>query len=254
MSTPTEAVHHDKKIPIIEIFGPTIQGEGALAGKRTFFIRTGGCGYRCEWCDTMYAVDPEQVKKNSTLVKASTIVNELRRLTAKQPAEWVTISGGDPVMYNLRDLVHELGQNTFLTAIETQGQFFKPWLQMVKQVTVSPKGPSSGMEDKLDHEILEAYADMHWAQHNVCFKVVIFNEQDLKFAIDIHEEYMGIPFYLSVGTPPFPGTPLPLTHLRATISNNMKWLFERALEEVKLRDVTILPQLHTLAWGNKRGV
>ncbi len=253
MATATEAVHHDKKIPIIEIFGPTIQGEGALAGKRTFFIRTGGCGYRCEWCDTMYAVDPVQVKKNSTLMKADQIVNELSHLTTKQPAEWVTISGGDPVMHNLRDLVHELGQYNFSVAVETQGQFFKPWLQLVKQVTVSPKGPSSGMEDKLDHEILEAYVDMHWAQHNVCFKVVIFNEQDLKFAIEIHEEYPDIPFYLSVGTPQHESF-LALDIQRATICRSMKWLFERAVEEVELRDVTILPQLHTLAWGNRRGV
>ena len=52
--------------PVIEIFGPTIQGEGSEAGLATHFIRVGGCDYRCSWCDTMYAVDPAAVRANAT--------------------------------------------------------------------------------------------------------------------------------------------------------------------------------------------
>ena len=33
-------------IRISEIFGPTIQGEGALIGRPTVFVRTGGCDFR----------------------------------------------------------------------------------------------------------------------------------------------------------------------------------------------------------------
>jgi 7-carboxy-7-deazaguanine synthase len=32
-----------RTFPVIEIFGPTIQGEGALAGLPTMFVRFGGC-------------------------------------------------------------------------------------------------------------------------------------------------------------------------------------------------------------------
>ncbi|RWD90497.1 MAG: 7-carboxy-7-deazaguanine synthase QueE, partial [Mesorhizobium sp.] len=46
-------------IRISEIFGPTVQGEGPLIGRPTVFVRTGGCDYRCRWCDTLYAVLPE---------------------------------------------------------------------------------------------------------------------------------------------------------------------------------------------------
>ena len=45
------------QIRVNEIFGPTIQGEGALIGQPTIFVRTGGCDYRCSWCDTLHAVD-----------------------------------------------------------------------------------------------------------------------------------------------------------------------------------------------------
>ena len=43
-------------IRVSEIFGPTVQGEGPQIGCPTYFIRTGGCDYRCSWCDTPYAV------------------------------------------------------------------------------------------------------------------------------------------------------------------------------------------------------
>lgn len=46
------------QLRIAEIFGPTIQGEGALIGETTVFVRTGGCDYRCAWCDSLHAVDP----------------------------------------------------------------------------------------------------------------------------------------------------------------------------------------------------
>ena len=35
------------KIPVLEIFGPTIQGEGMVVGQKTMFIRTAGCDYSC---------------------------------------------------------------------------------------------------------------------------------------------------------------------------------------------------------------
>lgn len=40
------------KIPVLEIFGPTIQGEGAVIGRKTMFIRTAGCDFNCAWCDS----------------------------------------------------------------------------------------------------------------------------------------------------------------------------------------------------------
>lgn len=40
----------EKRLPVMEVFGPTIQGEGPLAGTKTMFVRFGGCDFRCVKC------------------------------------------------------------------------------------------------------------------------------------------------------------------------------------------------------------
>ena len=49
-----------KPTPVLEIFGPTIQGEGMVIGRKTMFVRTGGCDYRCSWCDSAFTWDGSQ--------------------------------------------------------------------------------------------------------------------------------------------------------------------------------------------------
>src|SRR3954449_11904275 len=88
-----------RTFPVIEIFGPTIQGEGAEAGLPTHFVRLGGCDYRCAWCDTMYAVDPRTVRARSESLPATEIVGRLHELGGHP--EWVTLSGGNPALHHL---------------------------------------------------------------------------------------------------------------------------------------------------------
>ena len=63
--TPTVVGHGPgmNRFPVVEVFGPTIQGEGELAGVPTAFVRFGGCDYRCTWCDSLHAVLPEDVRE-----------------------------------------------------------------------------------------------------------------------------------------------------------------------------------------------
>ncbi|MBV9468132.1 MAG: 4Fe-4S cluster-binding domain-containing protein, partial [Abitibacteriaceae bacterium] len=93
----------DKKILVNEIFGPTIQGEGALIGKPTIFVRTGSCDYRCHWCDTLYAVLPEY-RHEWTPMTAEAILEEVARLSAGHPI-LITISGGNPALQPLEPLL-----------------------------------------------------------------------------------------------------------------------------------------------------
>ncbi len=232
------------KFPVIEIFGPTIQGEGALAGQVSHFIRLGGCPLRCTWCDSMHAVLPEEVKKNATRMSA----NEISRVITRLPrAKWITLSGGDPVMWNLDELMDELEYpGASLIAVETAGTLYQDWLEQCDHVTLSPKGPSSGMQDKINYSILGKilYSD----NYSKCLKIVIFTEEDLKFAVDLHKRFIGAEMYLSIGTD------LNITAYKEDILERYTQVCDKILTMPSMADVAVLPQLHVLMWGHQKGV
>ena len=82
------------QLRIAEIFGPTIQGEGALIGEPTVFVRTGGCDYRCAWCDSMHAVDPA-FRHDWATMSSDAVWQEVQRLSGGAPLT-VSLSGGNP--------------------------------------------------------------------------------------------------------------------------------------------------------------
>src|SRR5947209_7598941 len=97
-------------IPVVEVFGPTIQGEGPVAGRPTVFVRTGGCDYRCSWCDSLHAVLPAHRKQWIKMDWRQV----LQAIQAKSPPPMmVTLSGGNPAMHDdLGDVIdygHEEG-------------------------------------------------------------------------------------------------------------------------------------------------
>lgn len=236
----------EKTFPVIEIFGPTIQGEGMLVGKRTHFIRFGGCGYRCTWCDSMHAVEPELIKANATNMTAIEINQAIDDLNNERPSEWITLSGGDPVMHKLEDTIRGLRDAGHRIAVETQGQLYKDWMSHCELITISPKPPSSGMDDKYDNQVIHEILD----RCNAYFKVVIFDDRDLEWACLLHEEHPEVNMHLSVGTNTDPNIACSTTKLG--ICDSLKDLYEKALVQDSLIDVTILPQLHVLAWGHEK--
>src|SRR5262245_23511922 len=133
-----------KTFPVVEIFGPVLQGEGRMIGTPTLFVRLGYCDHRCAWCDSLYAVLPKQVRENATQLTAGPIRDQLDALDASVP--WVTRSGGNPALHDLSELVALLHAAGRKLAVETQGTVFRDWLYDCAVVTVSPKPPSSGME------------------------------------------------------------------------------------------------------------
>src|SRR5215469_13685160 len=109
---------HPRPILLSECFR-TIQGEGMLLGKPTVFVRTGGCDYRCGRCDTLYAVLPEY-RAGWEPRSAAEVFAEVQRLAEYRPI-LVTLSGGNPAMQPLDDLI-ELGlSHGYTFALETQG-------------------------------------------------------------------------------------------------------------------------------------
>jgi 7-carboxy-7-deazaguanine synthase len=235
----THATPHARTYPVVEVFGPVIQGEGAMVGRQTHFVRLGGCDYRCGWCDTLYAVLPEQVRANSTRMGDAEIVARLRALGRGTP--WVTLSGGNPALHALDSLVDALHAAGYRVAVETQGSLYRDWLRACDLVAVSPKPPSSGMAPDL--EALDRFVDLPGAN----LKVVVFDEGDFAFARSIHRRYPGVPFYLQVGNDVGADT-------RESLLSKLDWLARRTMGDPEMGEAVVLPQLHVLLYGNRRGV
>jgi len=235
-------------VPVIEVFGPTIQGEGALAGHRTMFIRFGGCDLRCKQCDSMHAVDGASIRKLATYVTPRHLGERLVATWEYDDARapWVTFSGGNPCLWDLDVLVDILRGASYKIAVETQGTYWKSWLNKCDLVTVSPKGP--GMGEKCDRTLLKKFLNSCSAR--TVLKIVCFEEPDLDLAEELHAEYPDLPLYLSVGNSWIPGTRISLKVHRNCLLETYEWLVTSSLRRPKLRDAIVLPQLHALIWGN----
>jgi 7-carboxy-7-deazaguanine synthase len=245
-----KATHQTSRgFPVIEIFGPTIQGEGSEAGLPTHFVRLGGCDFRCIWCDTMYAVDPEAVRANSVRMSTKEILGQVRALGGG--AHWVTLSGGNPALHELGQLVSELQADGLLVAVETQGSVWRDWLGHVDRLTISPKPPSSEMATPSHAETLDRFmiAAMSTAADRAILKIVCFDEPDFRWAKAIAACWPDLPLFLSAGTP----VPAP-SDIRSAVGERYRWLCERTAADPDLGHARVLPQLHVIAWEGAKGV
>ncbi|NMD71140.1 7-carboxy-7-deazaguanine synthase QueE [Bacillus sp. DNRA2] len=240
------------KIPVIEIFGPTIQGEGMVIGQKTMFVRTAGCDYSCSWCDSSFTWDgsgKELVKQ----MEADEIWAKLEELGG-DGFSFVTISGGNPALLkNLHELIQILKAKDIKIGLETQGSKWQDWFYDIDELTISPKPPSSGMEtdfNSLDTIIEKLTKDS--PTHHMSLKVVVFDVKDYQYAKDIHLRYPHVPFFLQTGNDDI--NTIENQQLVAKLLEKYEWLINKVMLDHQLKDVRVLPQLHTYIWGNKRGV
>ncbi|WP_294621136.1 7-carboxy-7-deazaguanine synthase QueE [uncultured Roseovarius sp.] len=244
-----QAVSDDTTIRVSEIFGPTIQGEGALIGVPTVFVRTGGCDYRCSWCDSMHAVD-SAYRATWKPMQAEDVMAEVAQLSGGAPL-MVTLSGGNPAIQPFGPLI-ELGQTRgYRFALETQGSVARDWFSDLDMLVLSPKPPSSEMQ--LDWDIFDDCIKAGQGAETV-LKIVIFDEVDYLWARDVAARYPDLPVYLQPGnhTPPPPEDDTAQVDQEG-VDARMLWLVDRVMED-KWYEARVLPQLHVMLWGNKRGV
>lgn len=249
----------EKKIPLIELFGPTIQGEGAVIGQQTYFLRFGLCDYKCTMCDSMNAVDPIQVKANATWYTQDELLEHFLAFHKAGSSRWVTLSGGNPCIHDLSRFVGSLKERGFHIAVETQGTFAPGWLNACDSITVSPKGP--GMGEHTDFEELDIFMRVTASHKGRSLKVVAFDQRDLEFAKMIWERYhVDQPedsFFLSLGNP-YPPTQDTQFNMDFTLYvmsqiGRYKMLFEDIQHDSILSQFKFLPQWHTFLWGNEKG-
>ena len=238
-------------IPVLEIFGPTIQGEGMVIGQKTMFVRTAGCDYSCSWCDSKFTWDGSE-KNNIRKMNAKEILDVLIKEGGDHFGH-VTISGGNPGLLpqlnSLVDLLHTYGVKV---ALETQGSRWQPWFAKIDDLTLSPKPPSSGMQT--DFAILDQIIEALCLEQKGIFslKIVIFDDEDLDYARKVHKRYPAVPLFLQVGNDDLETTDQ--GEFLAYLLEKYEHLIDQVMTDKELKHVRILPQLHTYLWGNRRGV
>jgi organic radical activating enzyme len=114
-----------ERLPVMEIFD-SIQGEGAFIGVPVTFIRLVGCNLACPWCDT-----------KESWTQCSDDIKSVDEIMSECNQDMVVITGGEPCLHDLTELVDALqGAGKFI-AIETNGTLSTP--PGVDWVTCSPK-------------------------------------------------------------------------------------------------------------------
>ena len=231
-------------IRISEIFGPTIQGEGALIGQPTVFVRTGGCDYRCAWCDTLHAVDSE-FRHEWKPMNAEEIMAEVEKLSGGKPL-MVSLSGGNPAIQPLKPLIDLGHKKNYRFALETQGSIAQDWFANLDVLTLSPKPPSSDMDT--DWNAFDACVEAAQGKPETALKIVIFDVVDYAYAQEAAKRYPYLKLYLQPGNHQVEGS----TDTDA-LNERMRWIVEKVQQD-KWFNACVLPQLHVMLWGNQKGV
>ncbi|MCW8915011.1 MAG: 7-carboxy-7-deazaguanine synthase QueE [Magnetovibrio sp.] len=231
-------------VRVSEIFGPTVQGEGPLIGKPTVFVRTGGCDYRCVWCDTMFAALPEHSQTWAPM-SAEEILDQVKKLSGGQPI-LITLSGGNPAMQDLEPLI-KLGKSQgFSFSLETQGSIPRDWFSQLDWLFVSPKPPSS--QETPDWSQIEACVNAAGSA-DIAMKVPVFDEIDYEFAKSVEKRFPTLPLYLQVGNEQTSTEDTKALHEH--MIGRYRWLVDLIARD-QWYSPTILPQLHAIIWGNER--
>lgn len=211
---------------ISEIFF-SIQGEGTRIGLPTVFVRLFACDLRCSWCDTMYAVEG----RDYTDLKVDDILSRIKEFSCKS----VCITGGEPLIQRkeVSGLAEILVNHGYKIVLETSGHKDPPDIFLDSNCCISMdcKCPSSGMHDKMDFSLLSKLGSKDQ------LKFVIADDKDFEYAKNILSRY-------NVNAPVI---------FQPVYGNRIEWLTDAVLKN-SLDHVRVLPQLHKIIWGEKRGV
>lgn len=244
-SAGAQEINTSLTLPISEIFGPTIQGEGALVGKKTIFLRTWGCDNKCSWCDTKYSWDGQEPPDSMTLGKIS---EDIERIAYESGCRHLTLTGGNPCIHgeNMGYLLQMLKLGGFTISLETQGTALPPWLAVLDSVTISPKPPSSSNptgQGQLERFIAAA-RKMHIPYS---IKIVVFDDGDYEYSKEIRKAFaLTDEFFLQ------PGNPRGTFNLAESMAR-YESLVDKVLKDPDMNNARVLPQLHTWLWGDGRG-
>lgn len=112
---------------IVDIFY-SLQGEGTHSGVPSIFVRFGGCDLSCFFCDD------EKHKGSYLEYTKEQLLEKIQEFTCKQ----VVITGGEPSLYDLNELIEYLQEREYYICVETNGYDLDN-IKKADWITYSPK-------------------------------------------------------------------------------------------------------------------
>lgn len=226
-------------LPLVEAFGPTVQGEGPGAGRNAAFLRLGGCNLSCSWCDSAYTWDGAKFDLREQITMAT--VQEIMDRLPDAPV--VVVTGGEPLLHQVNplwdSLVFALQARYLELHLETNGTI---WPNSVTTgsfdlISVSPKLPHAGPHRGKQNPEMST----RWVQvPQAILKVVVRNADDVEEAVWLAKRFgwpLGRVWVMPLGT-----TPKEL---------NDRW--PAVVEAAASHGMNATHRLHILAWNDERG-
>lgn len=105
------------------------------------FVRLSGCNLRCSFCDTLEAWEAGEE------LGVARILTRVRSLHQDYPCDWVCVTGGEPLLQDIRELLQALKGSGYRIQVETNAT--QPPQFPVDWYTVSPKPPDYSLHPEL---------------------------------------------------------------------------------------------------------
>lgn len=219
---------------VSEIFF-SVQGEGPQLGMPAVFIRLAGCNLGtkiCPWCDSQYAFQGAKIP-------LEVIVETVNKFNTKN----VIITGGEPLVQDIKPLMLALNLQDKKLFVETNGTKFDETLIGLAEYIVSPKlnymfDQTIGIQTKINQPYQRT---LHRWAIQATFKIVVGNEEEFNLAKRL-VQLIG---------PTKPVYFMPETTENEDMKNKLLWLIEKVKDTGT--NVRITPRLHIYLWGLKRG-
>lgn len=230
-----------RTLPVSELFGTTIQGEGPHAGRSVQFLRLGGCNLSCTWCDTPYTWDSTRFDLSAELAPttARQIVDDLI------PGVILVVSGGEPLMHQRNPawtyLLHGAASRGCPVHIETNGTLAPTdtTTALTDHFSVSPKMGHAG-----DHKGRDARMHDGWLplleNGQACLKYVVRDHADVQ---DVAEDTADL------GVPRHAVWVMPLGTSTADLQVRWPGVARAAADH----HINASHRTHVLAWGDTKG-
>lgn len=116
-------------LPVVDVRGPTIQGEGPYAGHRAAIITLGGCNLTCRACDSPHTWDGSRydLASYAPMVGVDAVIDQIVDM-GRLPVDrirLVVLTGGEPLLQQtgpaLPELVGRLTLRGCAVQVETNG-------------------------------------------------------------------------------------------------------------------------------------